>query len=112
MARSPFLRAVDALCEELQSSCGMTRFCLMIDRRPHPLTITFESQFHVRRRSGSAALIELELEDHGRRLGRVILEDSLAHAYPDDVRRAAAGVVTRHAAVLGALLPDLARVIA
>jgi hypothetical protein len=99
-----FLRAVDALCEELQRTCGLTRFSIVVDRASRPLTVTLENDFHGIRRHGTARFA-LELRDGDRRLGEVVLEDALAHAYPEEVRSAAGDVLARHVHALRDVLP-------
>ncbi len=108
--QSPFLKTVDALCVELQRTCGLTRFTIVIERRSRPLTVTFETQFHVGIRSRSTAVLRLDLRDGDRTFGYVTLENALADSYSDAVRQTAAEVVGRHAAALAGLLRDAMRV--
>lgn len=103
-ASSKFLRAVDALCEELQRTCGLTRFSIVVDRASRPLTVTLEKDFHLMRRHGTACFA-LELRDGDHRLGEVVLEDALAHDYPEEVRSAASVVLERHMPALRDALP-------
>lgn len=104
--RSPLLSAVDALCDELQTTCGLTRFSLVIDRDPHPLTITFQDELHFAKSAGASAVLQLDLRDGDRCIGQVTLEDALAYTYPDDVRGAAGDVLRRHVGALAQLLPE------
>jgi hypothetical protein len=102
---SAFLRAVDALCAELQESCGLTRFSILIERSSGPLTVTLQDQVHLLARAHTIARLALEVRDGERRLGEVLLEDSLAQSYPDEIRRAATDVIKRHAPALRDALP-------
>lgn len=104
-ASSRFLRAVDALCEELQQTCGLTRFSIVVDRSSRPLTVTLENDLHAISRRHGSARFALELRDGDRRLGEVVLEDALAHAYPAEIRSAASDVLTRHVHALRDVLP-------
>lgn len=97
---SALLREVDALCAELQQRCGLTRLSIVIERSSGPLTVTLQNQFHSRPSADAIARLELEVRDGERRLGDVLLEDSLAQSYPEDIRRAADDVVTRHVPAL------------
>jgi hypothetical protein len=102
---SAFLRAVDALCAELQERCGLTRFSIVIERSSGPLTVTLQNQFHSLAQAQAVARLELEVRDGERRLGEVLLEDSLAQGYPEEIRRAASDVLTRHVRALRDALP-------
>lgn len=102
---SALLRAVDALCEDLQERCGVTRFSIVIERSSGPLTITLQDQFHSIARRRAVAQLELEVRDGERRLGHVLLEDSLALSYPEEIRRAAGDILTKHVPALRDALP-------
>jgi hypothetical protein len=102
---SAFLRAVDALCDELQHVCGLTRFSIVVERVSGPLTITLQDELHSPLRRG-VARIDLELRDSKGRIGEVLLEDALAQNYPQDIRAAAGEVVRRHLTSLRDALPE------
>ena len=104
-ASSKFLRAVDALCEDLQRTCGLTRFSIVVDRASRPLTVTLENDFHAIPRRHGPARFALELRDGDRRLGEVVLEDALAYSYSEQVRGAANDVIARHVRALRDVLP-------
>jgi hypothetical protein len=96
---------VDALCAELREQCGLTRFGIVIERSSGPLTVTLQDQFHSQALAQSVARLELEVRDGERRIGEVLLEDSFAQTYPDEIRRAAGDVLTRHVSALRDALP-------
>jgi hypothetical protein len=102
---SAFLRAVDALCAELQDRCGLTRFSIVIERSSGPLTVTLQNQFHSRVQARAGARLELEVRDGEHRLGEVLLEDCHAKSYPEELRREAGDVLTRHVPALRDALP-------
>src|SRR5688572_11434970 len=97
---SALLRAVDALCADLQRTCGVTRLSVVLDRVPRPLTVTLQNEFHVVTRARGSARLTLELRDGDRRLGEVVLEDALAYVYPAEMRGVAGDVLARHARAL------------
>ena len=102
---SALLRAVDSLCAELQESCGLTRFSIVIERSSGPLTVTLQNQSHSSARAQAVARLELEVRDGERRLGEVLLEDSFAQSYPEEIRRAASVVLTKHVPALRDAFP-------
>jgi len=102
---SSLLLAVDALCEELRTTCGLTRFSVVFDRRPLPLTISFEDRRHTGVPLAPTAYLELEITDGPRAIGYVTLQNSLAAAYPSSARARASAAVTRHAAALRRACP-------
>lgn len=102
---SSLLLVVDALCEELRTTCGLTRFSIVFDRRPIPLTISFEDCLHASVPLAPTAYLELEITDSPRAIGYLTLQNSLATDYPLSARASAAAAVTRHTAAPGRALP-------
>jgi hypothetical protein len=96
---------VDALCAELQERCGVTRFSIVIERSSGPLTVTLQNQFHSYAQGQAGARLALEVRDGERRLGEVLLEDCHAQSYPEEIRREAGDVLTRHVSALRDALP-------
>jgi len=102
---SSLLVVVDALCEELRTTCGLTRFSVVLDRRPIPLTISYEDRLHSGTPLAPTAYLELEIRDGACLVGYVTLQDSMAAEYPVSARSSASAAVTRHAAALHRAVP-------
>lgn len=100
-----FLSTVDALCEDLQRACGLTRFSMVLDRAPRPLTISFENQLHAGLRLAPTAYLEIELRAGPDRLGYITVHNALAPAYSAEAIEIAHLLVLRHTAALRDLLP-------
>jgi len=101
---SPLLTIVDALCEELCASCGMTRFSIVLARRPIPVTISYEDVRHATVPLAPTAYLELEITDGSRSIGYVTLQNSLAADYPMSARASASAALRRHAPLLRRVL--------
>lgn len=101
---SPLLAIVDALCEELSASCGLTRFSIVLARRPIPVTISYEDVRHANVPLAPTAYLELDITDGSRCIGYVTLENSLAADYPSSARASASAAVHRHAPLLRRVL--------
>ena len=82
---------IDALCEELRTTCGLTRFSLVFDRRPIPLTISFEDRLHTGVPLAPTASLELQ--------------NALAADYSPSARASASAAATRYAPALRSALP-------
>ncbi|HEY8758660.1 MAG TPA: hypothetical protein VIN74_09190 [Candidatus Limnocylindria bacterium] len=101
---SPLLAVVDALCEELSASCGLTRFSIVLARRPIPVTISYEDVRHATVPLAPTAYLELEITDGPRSIGYLTLQNSLAADYPMSARASASATLRRHTPLLRSVL--------
>ena len=103
---SSLLLVIDAFCDELRTTCGLTRFSLVFDRRPIPLTISFEDRRHTGVPLAPTAYLELQIVDGSCAIGYVTLQNALAADYSPSARASASAAVTRYAPALRSALPS------
>jgi hypothetical protein len=95
---SSLLAVVDRLCEEIRETCGLTRLSIVLDRRPIPLTISYEDATHATAPLAPTAYLELEITDGGDDpIGYVTLQDSRAAMYPASARASASAAIAHSA---------------
>lgn len=99
------MRTVDALCQELRSSCGLTRVSVVLERRTLPLTISFEDRTHAGVPLAPTAYLEIQLMRGRIAIGYVTLQNSLLAAYSAQACSTAHAIVDRYSDALVHAIP-------
>jgi hypothetical protein len=82
----------------------LTRFSIVLARRPIPVTISYEDVRHANVPLAPTAYLELEITDGPRSIGYVTLQNSLAPDYPMSARASASAALRRHTPRLRSVL--------
>lgn len=95
------VQACEELCDRLRAAVGLTTFRIVLMRADPPLVITlrgpddqlYYAPRHDWMRPAVPARLEMHLDDGGRRLADVLIEDARRGAYTEDDRSRAEGVL-------------------